>query len=154
MEPGSSGGQNESKEPRESSDSGSGGMLSTTAPSASASAPKRTPSQSSITKPSTSHVPAHRQSFAENLRNAPSSPRSQRHPSFTQAAVQELLNHPPTSGKHANPRFAGRDWKDIKVKELVSQEDVKWVTLDSSVEEATMVGFKCPTTGTRRLILL
>ncbi|KAF3352455.1 hypothetical protein VdG1_09142 [Verticillium dahliae VDG1] len=78
---------------------------------------QRTPSQSSITKAS-SHTAGHRSSFAENMRNAPGSPRSQRHPSFTQAAVQELLNHPPAANKHSNPRFAGRDWRDISVNEL------------------------------------
>ncbi|KAF4974085.1 hypothetical protein FZEAL_8986 [Fusarium zealandicum] len=88
---------------------------------------------------------AHRQSFAENLRNAPSSPRSQRHPSFTQAALQELLNHPPVGNKHANPRFSGRDWRDVAVEELVSPEDVKWVEFDNSIEEATKVLLKSST---------
>lgn len=97
--------------------------------------PQRTPSQTSLHK--STH--AHRQSFAENLRNAPGSPRAQRHPSFTQAAVQELLNHPPAANKHSNPRFAGRDWRDVSVNELVAQDDVKWVDLDSSIEEASMV---------------
>jgi CBS domain-containing protein len=69
----------------------------------------------------------------------PSSPRSARHPSFTQSAVQELFNHPPTPNKHSNPRFAGRDWRDISVGELVTAEDVKWVDLDTSVEDATML---------------
>ncbi|KAM0277538.1 hypothetical protein ACHAQH_005737 [Verticillium albo-atrum] len=114
-----------------------------TVPEQSSSAPaapvsiQRTPSQSSITKTST-HTSAHRSSFAENMRNAPGSPRSQRHPSFTQAAVQELLNHPPAANKYSNPRFAGRDWRDISVNELVSPEDVKWATLETSVEEASM----------------
>lgn len=94
--------------------------------------PQRTPSLSNINKS------AHRQSFAENLRNAPSSPRH-RHPSFTQAAVQELLNHPPSGQRHTNPRFAGRELGEITVGELVSPDDVKWVEMDGSVEEATMV---------------
>lgn len=110
------------------------GASSTSAPAA----PQRTPSQTSLHK-SSPHMSTHRQSFAENLRNAPGSPRAQRHPSFTQAAVQELLNHPPAAHKHTNPRFAGRDWRDISVNELVSQDDVKWVNLDASVEEASMV---------------
>jgi len=97
--------------------------------------PERTPSQSSLHK----GISSHRQSFAENLRNAPSSPRSQRHPSFTQAAVQELLNHPP-SNKQPNPKFAGRDWRDVRLGELVSPEEVKWVDMDTSVEEPTKVG--------------
>lgn len=101
--------------------------------------PHRSPSQTSIGK-SPSHISSHRQSFAENLRNAPGSPRSQRHPSFTQAAVQELLNHPPAPHKtHHNSRFAGRDWHDISINELVAHEDVRWATLDSTVEEASMV---------------
>ncbi|KAK7416967.1 cell separation during budding [Neonectria punicea] len=86
----------------------------------------------------------HRQSFVEGLRNAPSSPRSQRHPSFTQAALQDLLNHPPAN-KHANPRFAGRDWRDVSIGELVSPEDIRWIELDSSIEEATMLLLKSPT---------
>ena len=85
-----------------------------------------------------SHGHAHRHSLAENLRGLPPSPRSQRHPSLTQAAIQDLLNHPPTNKAH-NPRFAGRDWRDIAVGELASNDDVKWVTMDTSVEEATMV---------------
>lgn len=97
--------------------------------------PQRTPSLSNINKS------AHRQSFAENLRNAPSSPRH-RHPSFTQAAVQELLNHPPSGQRHTNPRFVGRELGEITVGELVSPDDVKWVDMDGSVEEATMVSWR------------
>ncbi|KAH7350073.1 sds23/moc1 [Plectosphaerella cucumerina] len=99
--------------------------------------PHRSPSQTSIGK-STSHISSHRQSFAENLRNAPGSPRSQRHPSFTQAAVQELLNHPPAHKSQHNPRFAGRDWHDLSINELVAHEDVRWANLDTTVEEASM----------------
>lgn len=94
--------------------------------------PKRTPSLSNIDKS------AHRQSFAENLRNAPQSPRH-RHSSFTQAAVQELLNHPPARQRHTISKFVGRDWGEISIGELVSPEDVKWVDVDSTVEDATKV---------------
>jgi CBS domain-containing protein len=76
---------------------------------------------------------SHRSSFAENYRN---SPRSQRHPSFTQAAVQELLNHPPAP-KTGDPRFAGRDWRQIHIKELVDKRDICWAELSTSVEQAT-----------------
>ncbi|OAA49496.1 CBS domain containing protein [Metarhizium rileyi] len=100
--------------------------------------PQRTPSLTNIKNS------AHRQSFAENLRNVPSSPRH-RHPSFTQAAVQELLNHPPPGQRHTNLRFSGREWGEITVGELVSSEDVKWVDMDSSVEEATMALLKSKT---------
>lgn len=71
----------------------------------------------------------------------PPSPRSQRHPSFTgiaPAAVQDLLSVPPAN-KAADSRFAGRDWRDIQLGELASLSDVKWVTMDTCVEEATMV---------------
>ncbi|KAF3763059.1 hypothetical protein M406DRAFT_238357, partial [Cryphonectria parasitica EP155] len=85
---------------------------------------------------------SHRSSFAENLRNphTPGSPRATRHPSFTQAAVQELMAHPP-SARQPNPRFAGRDWRDVRLGELVSlnTDEMRWVDLESSVEEATMI---------------
>ncbi len=97
---------------------------------------ERNSSQSSTHKPS--HIAAHRQSFAENQRYPPPSPRDRRHPSFTQAALLELMNHP-TSNRHPNPRYAGRDWRDIGVGELAAPEDVRWAELDLSVQEATMV---------------
>ncbi len=81
---------------------------------------------------------SHRSSFAENLRSHPPSPRSARHPSFPQAAVQELLNHPPAT-KAGNPKFAGRDWRQIRVGELVSKDNVRFVELETGVEEATKV---------------
>lgn len=95
-------------------------------------APKKTPSIGNI------DISARRQSFAENLRNAPQSPRH-RHPSLTQAAVQELLNHPPAGQRHTNSKFFGREWGEITIGELVSPEDVKWIDMDSSVEDATKV---------------
>ncbi|KAK5993116.1 Protein SDS23 [Cladobotryum mycophilum] len=102
--------------------------------------PHRTPSTSSLNKST------HRLSFTENLRNVPPSPRH-RHPSLTQAAVQELLNHPPSANKHPNPKFAGREWRDVAVGELVSVDDVRWIEIDSSVEEATMMLLKSPTSA-------
>ncbi|KLU90645.1 hypothetical protein MAPG_10497 [Magnaporthiopsis poae ATCC 64411] len=95
------------------------------------------------------HVAAHRQSFAENLRNPPSSPRSHRHFSFTQFALQKLLSHPPSS-RVPNPQFAGRDWRDVAVGELVSQNDIKWVDLDTSVKEATMTLLKSGPTNKKQ----
>jgi len=79
----------------------------------------------------------HRQSFSE-LRGVPSSPRSQRQPSLTQAALQDLLNHPPLSHRGSDA-FAGRDWKRVKVGEVVDAAEVRWAELDTSVEEATRV---------------
>ncbi|KAI0969055.1 hypothetical protein F4678DRAFT_440797 [Xylaria arbuscula] len=99
--------------------------------------PQRTPSSSSLHKSSVASAHGHRSSFVEGLRGLPSSPRSQRHPSFTQSALQDLLNHPPAA-RHHNPRFAGRDWRDIAVGELIQEDDVRWVDMDTSVEDASM----------------
>lgn len=103
--------------------------------------PQRTGSASSIHKSGHVISHGHRSSFAENLRGLPPSPRNQRHPSFTQAAIQDLLNHPPAN-RHQNPRFSGRDWRDIAIGELVSKDDVSWVEMDTSVQDATMALLK------------
>ncbi|KAI1365110.1 hypothetical protein F5Y08DRAFT_304890 [Xylaria arbuscula] len=108
--------------------------------------PQRTPSSSSLHKSSIASSHGHRSSFAEHLRGLPSSPRSQRHPSFTQPALQDLLNHPPTPRQH-NPRFAGRDWRDISVRELISEDDVRWADMDTSVEDASMALVKNTTSN-------
>ncbi|RMJ23069.1 hypothetical protein PHISP_06074 [Aspergillus sp. HF37] len=78
----------------------------------------------------------HRQSFSESLRGAPGSPRAHRPPSLTQSAIQSLIDNPPARN-HANPAFAGRDWRQISVGELVSADDLKFVDLDTGIEEAT-----------------
>ncbi|KAG9251677.1 uncharacterized protein F5Z01DRAFT_662630 [Emericellopsis atlantica] len=119
----------QSRDPR----SGSAGSLSSSA--STSAAPQRSPSVSSINRS------AHRQSFAENLRNIPPSPR-QRHPSLTQAAVQDLLNNPPVANRHLHSKFANREWRDITVGELVSPADVRWAEMDTTVEEATMLLLK------------
>lgn len=80
----------------------------------------------------------HRQSFSESLRGLPPSPRAQRHPSLTQAGVQELLNNPPVTAQ-ADPAFVGRDWRTIQVGELVNAADLRFVELDTGVEAATNV---------------
>ncbi|SPQ25822.1 d2e6ab78-1b73-4d2a-9532-ccbb0b92164d [Thermothielavioides terrestris] len=112
------------------------GNAANTSGAAASSTMERQNSQSSVHK--VSHIAAHRQSFAENQRYPPPSPRNQRHPSFTQQALQELMNHPP-SNRHPNPRYAGRDWRDIALGELVVPEDVRWADLDLSVQDATML---------------
>ncbi|KOS23433.1 Protein SDS23 [Escovopsis weberi] len=76
-------------------------------------------------------------SFTDAHRNVQPPPRL-RHPSLTHAAIQDLLNHPPSANMHPNPKFAGREWRDVIVGELVSADDVRWIEIDSSVEEATM----------------
>jgi hypothetical protein len=93
------------------------------------------PSRKTTASPINTGVIKHRSSFAENLRH---SPRSQRHPSFTQAGVQELLNHPPAY-RSSDPRFFGRDWRSIRVGELAERAEVRWAELWTGVEEATKV---------------
>jgi hypothetical protein len=94
--------------------------------------PQRSHSSSSTSRAT------HRQSFTESYRNLPPSPRH-RHPSLTQAAIQDLVNHPPSTSRHQNPKFVGREWGDITIGELVSLDDVRWIDIEGSVEEATMV---------------
>ncbi|KEY64746.1 hypothetical protein S7711_05398 [Stachybotrys chartarum IBT 7711] len=93
----------------------------------------------------TSSSSNNRLSFVEGLRQVPPSPREHRvrHSSFSHPAIQDLISHPP-SNKPANPKFAGREWRDIAVGEILNPDDVKWVELDSSVEDATMVLLKSP----------
>jgi hypothetical protein len=82
----------------------------------------------------------HRQSFSESLRAAPGSPRARRQPSLTQAAIQSLIDNPPAPN-HVNPAFTGRDWREISIGELVSPDDLKFVELDTGIEEATNVRY-------------
>ena len=80
----------------------------------------------------------HRHSFSDQLRGIPPSPRSSRQPSLSHAAVQDLLNNPPTAGT-ADPAFAGRDWRDVTVNELVNPKDLRFVDVDTGIEAATNV---------------
>ncbi|KAL5048826.1 hypothetical protein BDW71DRAFT_205059 [Aspergillus fruticulosus] len=80
----------------------------------------------------------HRQSFSESLRAAPGSPRARRQPSLTQAAIQSLIDNPPAP-HNVNPAFAGRDWREISIGELVSPDDLKFVEVDTGIEEATNI---------------
>lgn len=80
---------------------------------------------------------SHRSSFVEHMRGTPTSPRASRQPSLTQQALQDLLNNPPTKGGDA--KFQGRDWKTVRLGEIVDPELVRFVENDTSVEEATNV---------------
>lgn len=80
----------------------------------------------------------HRQSFTEGLRTSTSSPRTRRQPSFTQSAIQNLIDNPPTRNA-SNPAFEGRDWRQISIGELVSPEDLHFVDVNTGVEDATNV---------------
>ncbi|KAI4193430.1 MAG: hypothetical protein LQ346_003926 [Caloplaca aetnensis] len=101
---------------------------------------RSTPSRSSSARlgHTPSPIQSHRQSFTESLRGHPPSPRATRQPSLSQAQLQELLNNPPTAGI-ADPRFAGKDWQTIGVGELCDPADLRWVELDSGIEDATNV---------------
>ncbi|KFZ13298.1 hypothetical protein V501_03759 [Pseudogymnoascus sp. VKM F-4519 (FW-2642)] len=93
---------------------------------------------------------SHRSSFADGMRPHPPSPRNQRHPSLSQAAVQELLNNPTPLNK-PDSRFTGRDWRSIEIGELVTAEDVRFVETNTSVEEATNILI---TSGSPRVVLI
>ncbi|KAL4930675.1 uncharacterized protein BDV17DRAFT_297551 [Aspergillus undulatus] len=97
----------------------------------------RPPSTGSRT-PRLSSNHQHRQSLSESLRAAPGSPRARRQPSLTQAAIQSLIDNPPAP-HNVNPAFVGRDWREISIGELVSEEDLKFVEVDTGIEEATNV---------------
>ncbi|CAI7576072.1 unnamed protein product [Penicillium bialowiezense] len=80
----------------------------------------------------------HRQSLSETLRGPPGSPRSRRQPSLPQSAIQSLIDNPPPP-KPTDPAFVGRDWRDISIGELVSPDELKFVELDTGIEEATNI---------------
>lgn len=87
----------------------------------------------------------HRSSWSHDLRGIPSSPHRPRNPSMSQQAIQELLSHPPVPHK-TNHHFSGRDWKSIRVGEVVDPEEVRFVEEATSVEEATNVSaYSCDT---------
>lgn len=68
----------------------------------------------------------------------PPSPRGTRQLSMSEVQIRDLLNNPPTAGS-ADPKFEGRDWQHIAVGELVLPEDLRWVEVDTGVEDATNV---------------
>ncbi|QDS71322.1 hypothetical protein FKW77_001994 [Venturia effusa] len=109
--------------------------------------PSRSPPNSLTHPPPSPSLGSHRPSLTENLRANPTSPRTPyRSPSLSQQTLQELMNNPPTmsssqggAGKSGKSEFAGRDWRDVKVGEVVDEELVRWVEMETSVEEATNV---------------
>ncbi|KAF2096701.1 hypothetical protein NA57DRAFT_67349 [Rhizodiscina lignyota] len=74
--------------------------------------------------------------MTEALRGPPGSPRAHRQPSLSQQAFQDLLNNPPV-GQREDSRFVGRDWRTIQAHELIALEEVRFVEMDTSVEDAT-----------------
>ena len=110
-----------------------------------------TDSRSSTRNLRVSHMPApnhqHRQSLSESLRGPPGSPRARRQPSLTQSAIQSLIDNPPPP-KQSDPAFIGRDWREISIGELVSPDDLKFVELDTGIEDATNVSISMPAQST------
>jgi hypothetical protein len=52
----------------------------------------------------------------------------------------DLVNNPPTKHSHeGDNKFAGRDWRSVRVGEIVDLELVRFAEMDTSVEEATNV---------------
>lgn len=80
----------------------------------------------------------HRQSWSQDLRGVPPSPRAQRHASLSQQSLQELLTYQPPGLQENNP-FTGRDWRKVKIGEIVDPGEVHFAELDTSVEDATKV---------------
>lgn len=97
----------------------------------------RSPPPAALKMASSPDPRSHRGSFAEQMRGTPGSPRASRQPSLTQQALQELLNNPPTKGGDA--KFQGRDWKTIRLGEIVDPSLVRFAEYDTSVEDATVV---------------
>ncbi|KAJ5760558.1 hypothetical protein N7520_007714 [Penicillium odoratum] len=78
----------------------------------------------------------HRQSLSETLRGPPGSPRTRRQPSLNQSALQSLIDNPPPP-KTVDPAFVDRDWREISIEELISPDDLRFVEMDTGIEEAT-----------------
>lgn len=49
------------------------------------------------------------------------------------------MNFPPVGQKNANSKFAGKEWRELTIGELVSEGEVLWADMDTSVEEASKV---------------
>lgn len=97
--------------------------------------PRREVARLNLGSPSVSH----RSSFADNLRGLPSSPR-QRNASFSQQALQDLINNPPVArNAPENDKYLDRDWRGIRVGEIIDPHEVRFVDTDTSVEAATKV---------------
>ena len=83
-----------------------------------------------------SNAAQHRQSFSDA--RYPPSPRSTRQPSISSIAVQDLIDNPPHRGP-TDARFVNRDWRTIRLGELTNPDDLRFIDIDASVEDATNV---------------
>ncbi|KAJ5020720.1 CBS-domain Sds23p [Bipolaris maydis] len=75
---------------------------------------------------------SHRSSFAEHMRGAPTA-----------------SHNPPTKG--GDSKFQGRDWKTVRLREIVDPELVRFVEYNTSVEDATNILVK---NGAPNVVLL
>jgi CBS domain-containing protein len=101
----------------------------------------RTGSTSSTSTANNTPSVSHRSSYADGLRNYPPSPRAQRQHSFSGPALAELLKNPPVK-MTGDERFKGRDWRSIQVSEIVETSEVRFVQLDTSIEDTTKLLIK------------
>ncbi|KAK0882441.1 cell separation during budding [Friedmanniomyces endolithicus] len=85
---------------------------------------------------------SHRSSFAENLRNYPPSPRAQRTQSFSGQALTDLLMGPTVKSNGEEARFKGRDWRTVQVGEMIDPAEVRFVELETSIEDTTKLLIK------------
>ncbi|KAK2771661.1 cell separation during budding [Onygenales sp. PD_12] len=94
------------------------------------------PPRNTLFRPGSVSSPQPRQSFSDSLRAVPASPRARRQPSLTQSAIQSLIDNPPHRNA-ADPAFSGRDWTQITIGELVSPSELRFVEVDTGIEDAT-----------------
>ncbi|KAK0949883.1 cell separation during budding [Friedmanniomyces endolithicus] len=113
--------------------------LNTTSPHTSAPT-QSAPRKDSSLQPSPSI--SHRSSFAENLRNYPPSPRAQRTQSFSGQALTDLLMGPTVKSNGEEARFRGRDWRSVQVGEIIDPAEVRFVELETSIEDTTKLLIK------------
>jgi CBS domain-containing protein len=99
----------------------------------------RPPSSPHLSTPSANRSSSLAENFRHPHHHAPGSPHAGRAPSvsLSQAAVNELLNSPP-SARAGDPAFAGRDWRAVAVDEVVGGDGgrARFVDGDTSVEDA------------------
>lgn len=74
------------------------------------------------------------------MRGISASPRAQPSSVSSAQAVQNLIDHPPVAlHSHTKIDFAGRDWKDVQLHEIVTADQVPVVHANTSIEDATKV---------------
>ncbi|KAG8630146.1 hypothetical protein KVT40_001765 [Elsinoe batatas] len=105
-------------------------------------------SQSQASSPSISQ----RSSFIETMRGIHHAPNQTRSPSLSQQALQDLINNPPVGLQDpGEAKFAGRDWRTIKIGEIIDPEEVRFVHTSTSVEEVTKI---LTTSGAPNMVLI